>query len=198
MFRTLCFISLAVMLAVIVSASCGWADENSGAETAEKPKDAGAKLTLKSPAFENGRWIPRRHTGDGVDVSPPLNWSDLPKGTKELALICDDPDAPGAKPWVHWVIYKIPATLGKLTEGVPRLPKLAKPFGTLQGKNSWGRIGYRGPAPPRHRGPHHYHFKLYALDVELKPKSGLDKTGLLAAMKGHILAETKLVGMYER
>ena len=198
MFRTLCFIWLGVMLAVIVSASCGWADESSGVETAERPKGTGAKLTLKSPAFENGRWIPRRHTGDGVDVSPPLNWSGLPKGTKELALICDDPDAPRAKPWVHWVIYKIPAKVGGLKEGIPRLSKLAKPFGTLQGKNSWGKIGYYGPAPPRYRGPHHYHFQLYALDVELKVKPGLDKAGLLRAMAGHILAETKLVGMYER
>lgn len=155
-------------------------------------------ITVRSTAFDDGQPIPGRHTEDGEDISPGLSWSGLPAGTKELALIVDDPDAPRAEPWVHWVLYKIPADIADLAEGVPYADTLAAPAGALQGKNTWGTIGYRGPAPPRGHGTHHYHFQLYALDAPLKVDPGLDKDGLLAAMKGHILDQGELIGTYER
>jgi Raf kinase inhibitor-like YbhB/YbcL family protein len=155
-------------------------------------------LTLQTKAFANGQAIPVRFTGDGADVSPELTWTDPPAGTKELALIVDDPDAPTAEPWVHWVIYKIPADVRTLAEGVPARPALDRPGGTVQGKNSWGTVGYRGPAPPKGHGTHHYHFRLHALDAPLQAAAGLDKNVLLKLMKGHILAQAEVVGTYQR
>lgn len=154
--------------------------------------------TIQSPAFANNTTIPKRFSGDGEDVSPQLSWSGLPDGAKQLALIMDDPDAPTPEPWVHWVVYGIPATTTGLPENVAKTASLTAPEGTFQGKNSWGRIGYGGPAPPPGHGVHHYHFKLYALDTELSAQSGWTKTKLLAAMKGHVLAEGELVGTYQR
>ena len=161
-----------------------------------------AKIELTS-TFADGESIPVKYTADGEDVSPPLTWSGLPAGTKELALICDDPDAPDpdnprTEPWVHWVAYKIPANTGSLPEAIARE---ARPnhTGIAQGHNSWGagqNVGYRGPAPPI--GKHRYFFKLYALDIELPDEPGLDKASLLEAIKGHILAEGQLMGTYER
>jgi Raf kinase inhibitor-like YbhB/YbcL family protein len=155
-------------------------------------------LTLSSKAFAAGATISRRYTGDGEDLSPPLAWTGLPAGTQELAIIVVDPDAPSPQPWVHWVVYKIPATESALAEGVHAKPAPGFPAGTLQGKNSWGTVGYRGPAPPRGHGVHHYRFKIYALDNALSAAAGLDKPGLQRAMKGHILEEAELIGTYER
>jgi Raf kinase inhibitor-like YbhB/YbcL family protein len=155
-------------------------------------------LILHSDAFLDGRPIPRQYTEDGEDLSPPLSWSSPSDGTRELALIVDDPDAPRAEPWVHWVMYKIPADVRALTEGLPKTPTLDVPPVAMQGKNSWGTDGYRGPAPPRGHGTHHYHFRLYAFDAPLAAAQGLDKAGLLRGMQGHILAEAELVGTYER
>lgn len=154
--------------------------------------------TLKSSAFEAAAQIPKRHTGDGEDAAPALSWSEPPAGAKELALIVDDPDAPSPEPWVHWVLYKIPAKLQALPEGIPPARGVTTPSGLLQGKNSWGSIGWRGPSPPRGHGVHHYRFRLYALDAPLPDKAGLDKRALLEAMKGHVLSETEIVGTYER
>jgi Raf kinase inhibitor-like YbhB/YbcL family protein len=155
-------------------------------------------MTLQSDAFAAGGAIPRRYGEDGDDISPPLMWSGLPEGTKELALVVDDPDAPRADPWVHWVVYKIPADVRTLPEGVPRTPVLSVPAGAMQGKNTWGSDGYRGPAPPKGHGTHHYQFHLYALDAPLAAAQGLDKDHLLKVMKGHVLDEAELVGTYER
>jgi len=155
-------------------------------------------LTVSSPAFAQGQPIPRQYTAEGRDVSPPLAWSEAPSGTKEWALIVDDPDAPRPQPWVHWLIYGIPAHLKRLPEDVPKAERVSVPAGCLQGKNSWNRIGYGGPEPPRGHGVHHYHFKLYALDSELNLAPGLEKDPLLEAMRGHILAEGELIGTYER
>ncbi|MGZ3397482.1 MAG: YbhB/YbcL family Raf kinase inhibitor-like protein [Isosphaeraceae bacterium] len=157
-----------------------------------------SSVLLKSPAFDSGAVIPKRHTGDGEDLSPPLAWSGLPPDTRELALIVDDPDAPSPQPWVHWIISKIPATDPGIAEGVHPKPAPSFPTGAIQGKNSWGTIGYRGPAPPKGHGVHHYYFKLYALDAPLSVAVGIDKPGLLKAMQGHILAEAELVGIYQR
>lgn len=149
-------------------------------------------LTVQSPAFTEGHAIPIRHTGDGEDLSPPLSWSPLPKGTRELVLIVDDPDAPSEEPWVHWLVYNIPATTDAIAEGHPF------PEGSAHGLNSWGTPAYRGPAPPKGHGVHHYHFKLYALDAPLGLEPGLDKRSLMNAMSGHILGHGELVGTYRR
>lgn len=145
---------------------------------------------LKSPAFDRQAPIPRRHTGEGEDVSPALEWKGAPQGTKELALVCDDPDAPRPKPWVHWVLYGIPAATTGLAEG--------DEGDAVEGKNDFGRPGYGGPMPPKGHGVHHYHFKLYALDAPAGLEPGATKEQLLAAIRGHVLAETELVGTYER
>jgi Raf kinase inhibitor-like YbhB/YbcL family protein len=158
-------------------------------------------IQLTSTAFGEGERIPRKYTGEGEDVSPPLAWSGLPEGTKELALICDDPDAPTPQPWVHWVIYKIPADCQGLPEGVAKSPRPKEPAGALQGANSWPSgqtIGYRGPMPPPRHGVHRYFFRLYALEVGLVIEPGKDKSWLLDAMSGHILGEGQLMGTYER
>jgi Raf kinase inhibitor-like YbhB/YbcL family protein len=155
-------------------------------------------LTLQTTAFQNGQAIPVRFTGDGADVSPELTWTDPPAGTKELALIVDDPDAPTAEPWVHWVLYKLPPDVRTLAEGGSSRQPHSHPSGTLEGKNSWGTTGYRGPAPPKGHGTHHYYFRLYALDAPLQAAAGLDKNALLKLMKGHILAQAEQVGTYQR
>ena len=155
-------------------------------------------LTIRSSAFANQARIPKRFTGDGEDLSPELSWAGVPDRAKELALICDDPDAPTPEPWVHWVIYKIPASATGLREHIPTAGSLSEPVGALQGVNSWSEIGYRGPAPPRGHGVHHYHFKLFALDSALTVVAGADKKTLLTAMEGHIIAQAEWVGTYER
>ncbi|MFQ5805457.1 MAG: YbhB/YbcL family Raf kinase inhibitor-like protein [Phycisphaerae bacterium] len=167
-------------------------------QSAPPPEETTMEITITSSAFSHNQPIPRKYTGDAEDVSPPLTWSDVPEGTRELALIMDDPDAPRPEPWVHWVIYKLPATLTGLPGAVAETQTLAVPEGALQGRNSWGRTGYGGPAPPKGHGVHHYHFKLYALDAALDARPGLEKDELLAKMRGHILAEGELVGTYQR
>jgi len=155
-------------------------------------------MELASAAFAAGERIPVRFTGDGEDFSPALSWTGVPKGTKQLTLLCDDPDAPTPEPWVHWLIYMIPAETTGLPENVAKTDAPPKPAGSRQGKNSWGKLGYGGPAPPRGHGLHHYHFRLYALDVELTLTPGQTKKDLLKVMKGHILAEDEFIGTYER
>ena len=157
-------------------------------------------ISLDSPAFEHGQPIPKRYTADGEDLSPPLKWSDPPVGTKELALIVDDPDAPTSDPWVHWVIYKLPPTLRQLPEGLPRQLTITTgpAAGALQGHNSWSKPGWNGPSPPKGHGTHHYHFRIYALDKPLQISSDLSKKSVLAAMKGHVIGEGELIGTYER
>jgi hypothetical protein len=153
----------------------------------------GGKMEIKSSAFKSGARIPAKYTCDGVDVSLPLEWGKLPAGTKYLALICDDPDAPMGT-WVHWVIYDIPANITSLPEKLPPLKEVAN--GAKQGMNDFRAIGYGGPCPPS--GEHRYFFKLYALDGPTGLKPGATKAQLLAAMKGHILAEAELMGKYKR
>jgi Raf kinase inhibitor-like YbhB/YbcL family protein len=147
-------------------------------------------IIVESGVFETGGGIPKKYTGEGADVSPPLRWSGMPDGTKELALVCDDPDAPTAQPWVHWVVYGIPAETTGLAEG--------SAGGAREGKNDFGKTGYGGPMPPPGHGVHHYHFKFYALGEQLTLGAGATKEELLRAMKGHVLGEGELVGTYER
>jgi Raf kinase inhibitor-like YbhB/YbcL family protein len=155
-------------------------------------------IELKTAAFADGGAIPKKYTGDGQDVSPPLSWVGLPAGTRELALICDDPDAPTAEPWVHWVIYKIPPDLPGLPEGIGKAARLKEPAPMLQGKNSWNTAGYRGPKPPPDHGIHHYYFKLYALEARLSVEAGVTKATLLDEMANHILGQGQLMGTYLR
>jgi len=150
-------------------------------------------MELTSSSFKHEGMIPAKYTCDGQNISPPLSWSGAPDTTKSFALICDDPDAPVGL-WVHWVIFDIPATVRAFPENVSRkeeIPGLGK-----NGKNTSRRWGYDGPCPPD--GLHRYYFKLYALDSMLNLKAGLTKDELLSAMKGHILAETQLMGRYKR
>ncbi|HVO67646.1 MAG TPA: YbhB/YbcL family Raf kinase inhibitor-like protein [Syntrophales bacterium] len=151
------------------------------------------KMEIKSTAFKQGARIPSKFTCDGMDVSPPLEWGNIPSGTKNFALICDDPDAPVGT-WVHWVVYDIPVNTTSLPEKVPPLKELTN--GAKQGMNDFRAIGYGGPCPPS--GEHRYFFKLYALDGPTGLKTGASKAQLLEAMKGHILGEAELVGKYKR
>jgi Raf kinase inhibitor-like YbhB/YbcL family protein len=155
---------------------------------------AAVAFELKSPAFSEGDHIAKKHTCDGGDVSVPLEWSDPPPATKGFALIADDPDAP-AGTWVHWVLYDLPAKTRRLDEGLSA--KEAFPDGSMQGVNSFRRIGYGGPCPPPGR-PHRYYFKLYALDKKtgLPPKA--TKAQLMEAIKNHTLEHVELMGRYGR
>ncbi len=158
-------------------------------------------MQLTSTAFAAGARIPDRYTGEGADVSPPLSWSGVPEGTKQLALICEDPDAPTPEPWVHWLVFGLPPTAKGLPEGVEKKRHPFEPVGARQGRNSWPSgqtVGYRGPMPPPGHGTHRYVFRLYALDTELDLEPGRDKEALLRAMQGHVLAEGELMGTFSR
>lgn len=150
-------------------------------------------MEIKSPAFKSGEMMLPKHTCDDGNFSPPLSWSGIPKEAKSLALICDDPDAPMGT-WVHWVIYNMPPLSKGLQEGV--LPVESFAHDTKQGITDFKTIGYGGPCPPS--GVHRYFFKLYALDSKLNLPGGATKKELLAAMKGHILAQAEMIGKYEK
>jgi Raf kinase inhibitor-like YbhB/YbcL family protein len=154
-------------------------------------------LTIQSSAFAEGAEIPLRHTCEGDDASPPLAWSGVPAGTKSLALVVDDPDAPDpAAPkmtWVHWVLYDLPPTVAGLeaAQGHGTLPP-----GTREGRNDWKRTGWGGPCPPI--GRHRYFFKLYALDAPLGDLGTPTKPKLEQAMTGHVLEQAQLMGTYQK
>lgn len=155
-------------------------------------------LTVESSAFAHNQTIPRKYTGDGQNLSPPLTWTHTVPGVEEFALLVDDPDAPRPQPWVHWVLYKIPPNVTTLPEGVPPSEHVSAPPGARQGRNSWNRTGYGGPEPPHGHSVHHYHFKVYALNIKLTLAPGDTKEALLQAIQGHILAQGELIGTYER
>ncbi|NQT05962.1 MAG: YbhB/YbcL family Raf kinase inhibitor-like protein [Candidatus Omnitrophica bacterium] len=151
-------------------------------------------LEIKSSAFKEGETIPAKYTCKGADLSPPLSWSNVPDGTKSLALICDDPDAP-MMVWVHWVIYNIPAEETELFEALPKDRTL--PNGAHQGITDFRRIGYGGPCPPP-GNVHRYYFKLYALSNKLNLEPGATKKDLLKAMEGQIIEEAQIMGRFKR
>ncbi len=151
------------------------------------------EIKITSSAFEDGGLIPAKYTCDGADVSPPLQWDAVPEGTKSVALICDDPDAPMGT-WVHWVLFNLPSDAKELAENIPNEETL--PNGANQGVNDFGRVGYGGPCPPG--GTHRYFFKIYALDTEVGLQAGADKRRLLKTMEGHILGQGQLIGKYKR
>ena len=151
-------------------------------------------LVVSSPAFEEGGQIPEEYTCDGSDISPLLNWNEPPASTRSLTLIMDDPDAPGGV-FTHWVIFNLPAGSTQLLEAVPTDPEL--PSGALQGNNDLGRIGYGGPCPPS-GNPHRYRFTLYAVDEVLELSPGASKSQVLQALEGHVLAQGRLTGTYQK
>ena len=153
-----------------------------------------ANLTIKTPAFDPGQSIPKRYTGEGEDVSPRLEWSEPPSGTRSMALICEDPDAPVGI-WVHWVLFNLPAATRSLDEGTPKDRELKN--GARHGNNDWKQTGYRGPMPPPGK-PHRYYFRVYALDKTLDLAAGATRQQVLDAMKGHILAQGEVMGTYHR
>ena len=160
-----------------------------------------AAITVTSTTLKANETIPKDHTADGKNVSPALMWSGAPAGTKQFAMIMDDPDAQfGGGNFVHWVVYKIPAAAKGLPAELAMDATLTAPpelAGTIQGLSGFRRAGYRGPAPPPGK-PHHYTFTVYALDAELPLAEGLNKADLLKAMEGHIIGQGSLVSIYER
>ncbi len=152
------------------------------------------KVSISSDAFKDGGTIPGEYTCEGENISPPLSWQGVPASTKSIALIMDDPDAPG-RTFVHWVIYNIPGSTQKLANGIPRKEKLAD--GSLQGMTDFGKAGYGGPCPPPGK-PHRYFFKIYALDTMLELQPNATKKQLENTMKGHVLAQGELMGRYGR
>lgn len=149
---------------------------------------AAGELRISSPLFADRGAIPPRYTCDGTDDNPPLSIENVPAAAKSLALVVDDPDAPG-KTWVHWVVWKIAPNTREIREGT--LPK-----GAVQGTNDFGKRRYGGPCPPS--GRHRYFFRLYALDDAVDPGQGATKARLEAAMKGHVVGKAELVGVYRR
>lgn len=145
-------------------------------------------FVLESPAFQEKSDIPPQYTCDGANVSPPLRWSGTPEGTKSLALIVDDPDAPVGL-FTHWLAWNIDP---KTTD----IPAGNAPGGAVQGKNDFGETGYGGPQPPS--GTHRYYFKVFALDRTLDLKAGAKRRDLDAAMKGHVIAQGQLMGRYSK
>ena len=178
-----------VILPLLLFCSCN------GIEQADLGAEGGKNMEIKitSSAFENGGMIPAKYTCDGADVSPPLQWETVTEGTRSIALICDDPDAPMGT-WVHWVLFNMPAEANELAENIPAEETL--PNGAMQGVSDFGRIGYGGPCPPG--GTHRYFFKVYALDTKVDLQAGADKRQLLKAMEGHILSQGQLIGKYKR
>jgi Raf kinase inhibitor-like YbhB/YbcL family protein len=161
-------------------------------KAAPEPTEPPLPFELISTAFDQGEPIPAKYSCKGEDISPSLAWGDPPQGTQSLALIMDDPDAPGGT-WVHWIVLNIPADIRELPEDMPAGTKFGDVAVTF-GRNSWNRSDYGGPCPPS--GTHRYFFKLYALDTTLPSDETMNKEQVLAAMDGHILAETELMGTF--
>ena len=194
---------LAITLACFAVAP-GWASAASAKPvpratpgSAPVRKEITVSLSLSSPAFEPLGGIPKRHTCDGEDLSPPLAWTGAPAGTRSFALIVDDPDAPDpAAPkrvWVHWVLYDLPPVATSLAQGTSAK---SLPPGTREGLNDWKQTDWRGPCPPI--GRHRYFHKLYALDIVLPDLHHPTRAALEEAMAGHVLAKAELVGTYQR
>lgn len=151
-------------------------------------------MNLSSDAFGPNDSIPERFTCDGTNLSPALSWSGAPQHTTSFALIVDDPDAPSGT-FTHWVVYNIPSSTQQFAAGVSRTARLAD--GSAQGKNDFGDVGYGGPCPPP-GNPHHYRFTIYALDAPLHPQAQVTRQRVLEAMRGHVLDQAQLIGLYQR
>jgi hypothetical protein len=182
-----------IVFAVIAAMVLGGSD----AALAQAPAH---KIVVDSPAMKTGEMMAKEFTPDGRNVSPPITWSNLPPGTRQIAVVCEDFDAGNPPPWVHWIIYKIPPTATGLPANLPIDPTLPMPAplaGAVHGYNGWRRPMYRGPAPPAGK-PHLYHFVVYALDAALDLPPRLTRAELHEAMKGHIIGQGEMVPIYER
>lgn len=178
----------------LVMASCSGTETTNEEGSSAAENDAVPAITLSSTAFKEGDKIPVTYTCDGQDISPALIWDKPPEQTESFALIADDPDAPGGV-FTHWVLFNIPIDVLQLGEGIPAKEQLEN--GVLQGRNDFGRIGYGGPCPPK-GSTHRYRFTIYALDQHLNVKAGASKKQVLDAMQGHIFAQGRLTGTYQR
>jgi Raf kinase inhibitor-like YbhB/YbcL family protein len=159
-----------------------------------------AAIVVESPAMRPGQPIPREHSPDGRNESPPLTWRGLPAGTRELVVLCEDHGAGNPPPWVHWIVYNVPASAAGLPQGIPFDAADPMPRGlerVRQGNNGWGLAMYRGPAPPA-GSVHEYDFTVLALDAELDLPAGLTRAEVLAAIEGHVIGRGTLVATYTR
>jgi len=155
-------------------------------------------ITIQSDAFGFNQPISPKYVGQGKCLSPPLQWSGIPKSARQLVLVVEEePGAANGELWVHWLIYNIPPNVKGLPEAVAATERPAEPTNTAQGTNSWGKVGYGGSPPPPGEGTHHCHFRLYALALDPTLEPGLKRDALVAAISDHILAEGELTGIYE-
>ncbi|HUH65927.1 MAG TPA: YbhB/YbcL family Raf kinase inhibitor-like protein [Syntrophales bacterium] len=177
------FTAVVAILAMVIFIACS----GSGGEKKS------AALEVTSSAFGHAKSMSDKFTCDDVDISPPLEWKNVPAGTKAFAIICETPDAPQGN-WVQWLVYDIPASVTSLPQALPRTGQLED--GAKQGKNDFDGIGYNGPCLPA--GEHRFFFRVYALDAPTNLKEGAKKEDLVQAMKDHILAEGALMGVYSR
>jgi hypothetical protein len=184
------FISL---LPLLLLTACAGQPKVSLQNPSPTPQTSNRGITLTSSAFKEGEQIPRQYTCDGVNVSPPLEWTGVPKTAQTLAIIADDPDAPSGT-FTHWVLYNLPSETMGMVENVPATEDLKG--GGHQGENDFKQMGYGGPCPPS--GRHRYFFKLFALDYELPLKTGAKKADVEKAMEGHIIGQGQLMGTYHR
>ena len=150
-------------------------------------------MKISSPAFQGGGEIPVQYTCEGQNISPPLDWDMLPEGTRSLALLVDDPDVPTDQPFSHWVLYNIPIDW----RGLPEDFQPSADWAGERGRNSHGTTRYEGPCPP-FGDPHHYYFRLYAVDDVLGMGEGATRAQVIDALQGHILEETEIFGTYVR
>jgi len=183
--------AIGVLLGIAMAAGVG---------TTASAQGSPQKILVESSALKNDQPIPKDYTADGRNISPPLTWSNVPAGTREFAVILEDPDAGNPPPFVHWLIYKIPATAKGLPENIPIDPSAAMPSevaGAIQGANGFRRNIYRGPAPSP-GNPHHYHFIVYSLSEPLNLALGATRQQLVDAMKGRILGQGEIVPTYQR
>jgi Raf kinase inhibitor-like YbhB/YbcL family protein len=192
-----------VLLALLLAGSllfpfsaCAGPDDRERNPAADLLPMSGAPvITLRSPAFENKKPIPKKYTCDGENVSPPLTWETPTTAAVSLALLVEDPDAPVGT-WTHWILFDLPPDLRSLPENVPHEKVLKN--GARQGTNDFKEIGYGGPCPPPEHGPHRYFFRLYALDVTLNLPPTARRLQVIEDMKDHVLAYGVLMGTYER
>ncbi len=179
---TLVFLSLLFIISTITSCKEKVVTE----EVLEKEKIERGAMKIESPSFKNNEMIPSKYTCDGANVNPPLLISGTPEDAKSLVLIVDDPDAP-SKTWVHWVVWNI-------DPNTKEIPENTIPKGAVEGMTDFGKQGYGGPCPPS--GIHHYHFKIYALDITISLDSSASVVDIKEAMQGHILDSAELIGLY--
>ncbi len=180
-------------LVLILLSGCRSPNDSQPINPQQPASNAKPQIKVTSNAFTDGAMIPAKYSCDGENASPHLKWENMPANAKTIAIIADDPDAPGGT-WVHWLIFNLPANVKELPDGVA--PEGNASAVARQGTNDFKKIGYGGPCPPS--GVHRYFFKVYGLDTELSLNAGATKEDLMKAMEGHVVAEGQIVGKYEK